>query len=38
MKAFVDAQWLGELEVRLAGYREHAGNEAGQRTDANEHR
>jgi len=38
MKAFVDAQWLGELEVRLAGYREPAGNEAGQRTDANEHR
>lgn len=38
MKAFVDAQWLGELEVRLAGYREHAGNEAGLRTDANEHR
>jgi hypothetical protein len=38
MKAFVDAQWLGELEVRLAGYREHAGNETGQRTDANEYR
>jgi hypothetical protein len=38
MKAFVDAQWLGELEVRLAGYREHTRNEAGLRTDANEHR
>ena len=23
LKAFVDAQWLGELEARLAAYREH---------------
>jgi hypothetical protein len=23
LKAFVDAQWLGELEARLATYREH---------------
>jgi hypothetical protein len=38
MKAFVDAQWLGELETRLAGYREQAGNETGQRTDTDEHR
>jgi len=25
LKAFVDAQWLGELDRRLAAYRDHAG-------------
>jgi hypothetical protein len=37
IKAFVDAQWLGEFEQRLAGYREHFPNESGQVADANEH-
>ena len=28
LKAFVDAQWLGELDRRLAAYRDHLGSEA----------
>ena len=30
LKAFVDAQWLGELERRLADYREHGAGAAGE--------
>jgi hypothetical protein len=33
MKAFVDAQWLGELESRLVGYRDHIADETSQRKD-----
>lgn len=29
LKAFVDAQWLGELDRRLGAYREHVAAEAG---------
>jgi hypothetical protein len=29
VKAFVDAQWLGEFEQRLAAYREYASTESG---------
>jgi hypothetical protein len=36
IKAFVDAQWLGEFEGRLAAYRAHLSNETGQGADANE--
>lgn len=30
IKAFVDAQWLGEFEARLAGYKAHWQGQAGQ--------
>jgi hypothetical protein len=33
LKAFVDAQWLGDLEERLAEYREHATAAHGPRED-----
>lgn len=33
LKAFVDAQWLGELEERLARYREHGEALAGEREE-----
>jgi hypothetical protein len=32
LKAFVDGQWLGELERRLAAYRVHAEGEEGEST------
>lgn len=34
LKAFVDAQWLGQLEERLAQYREHAATLEGKRAEA----
>jgi hypothetical protein len=34
LKSFVDAQWLGELNQRLAEYRQHA---AGATADSGEH-
>jgi len=34
LKAFVDAQWLGEFSQRLAGYREHLTEVAVDRDDA----
>jgi hypothetical protein len=37
IKAFVDAQWLGEFEGRLAAYRAHLSNETDQGAGANEH-
>ncbi len=33
LKAFVDAQWLGELERRLADYRAHIAGGAGRKDD-----
>lgn len=33
LKAFVDAQWLGELEQRLAAYRAQLGGAEGAQTD-----
>jgi hypothetical protein len=33
LKAFVDAQWLGQIEERLAEYREHAAAVGGPRED-----
>ena len=33
LKAFVDAQWLGELETRLVEYRAHAGDDNTSRED-----
>ena len=35
LKTFVDAQWLSELEQRLASYREHASS-AGERQEDGE--
>jgi hypothetical protein len=37
IKAFVDAQWLGEFEGRLAAYRAHLSNETDKGAGANEH-
>jgi Domain of unknown function (DUF4194) len=37
IKAFVDAQWLGEFEGRLAAYRAHSSNETDQGAVVNEH-
>jgi hypothetical protein len=37
IKAFVDAQWLGEFEGRLAAYRAHLSSETDQGAGANEH-
>jgi hypothetical protein len=34
LKAFVDAQWLGEFATRLAEYREHAGDAQSVTPDA----
>lgn len=34
LKAFVDAQWLGEFAARLAEYREHAGDAQSTTADA----
>ena len=33
LKAFVDAQWLGDLESRLVEYRAHAGQDDASRED-----
>jgi hypothetical protein len=37
IKAFVDAQWLGEFEGRLAAYRAHLSNGTDQAAGTNEH-